>query len=53
MVAITAVAAVPADADTLTILPWLHAFPYTIDNSNYLVSRHARILDTRPESLFD
>jgi hypothetical protein len=53
MVAITAVATVPANANALPIFPWLHPFAHAINDTNYLVSRHARILDTRRESFFD
>jgi hypothetical protein len=53
MVAITAVAAVPTDPDALATFPWLHSFAHGIHNSNHLMSRHARILNTGPESFFD
>jgi hypothetical protein len=53
MVAIPTVAAVPTNADALTSLPGLHAFSNSIDNSNDLVSRYTRILNTGPESFLD
>ena len=53
MIAITTVAAVPTDADTLAFFPRLHSFADSVDNSNHLVSRHTRILNTAPEALFN
>ena len=53
MIAIPAIAAVPANTDALTGFPWLHSFSYGIDNSDDLVPRHARILNTGPEPFFD
>src|SRR5438093_9323278 len=53
VIAIAAVAAVPANPDALASLPWLHAFAHSVNNSNHLVSRHTWILNTRPESFFD
>ena len=53
MVAIATVPAVPADPDALATFPWLHSFAQKIDNSNDLMSRHTRILNTGPEPFFD
>ena len=53
MIAITAVTAVPTNTDALASSPRLHPFADNIDDSNDLVSRHTRILDTGPESFFD
>jgi hypothetical protein len=53
MIAIPAIAAVPANTDALTPPPRLHSFPDKIDNSNDLVPRHTWILNTGPESFFD
>src|SRR5204862_3427902 len=40
VIAITAVAAVPANADALTGFPWLHPLTHGINNTNYFMSRH-------------
>ena len=53
MIAITTVAAVPTDADTLAFFPRLHSFADSVDNSDHLVSRHTRILNTGPEAVFN
>ena len=53
MIAITAVATVPADTGSLTVLPWLHPFAYSIHNSDDFMSRHTRVLDSGPEAFFD
>jgi hypothetical protein len=53
VIAITAVATVPPNADSLASFPRLHAFADSIDNSDYFMSWHTRILDTGPESFFD
>ena len=50
MVAIAAVPAMPTNPDALAILPWLHAFADSIDDSDYFMSRHTRILNPGPES---
>jgi hypothetical protein len=44
---------VPTNADALAVFPWLHPIAYGIHNSNDLVSRHTRILNTRLESFLD
>ena len=53
MIAITAVATVPADADALPSFPWLHPLAHAINDTNDFMSRHTRILDTWPKSFFD
>src|SRR5262249_24344435 len=53
MIAIAAITAVPTNTDSLAVLPRLHTFADSIDNSDHLMSRHTRILDTGPESFFN
>jgi hypothetical protein len=53
VIAITAVATVPANANALASFPRLHAFAYPINDTNYFMSRYTRILNTGPESFFD
>src|SRR5262249_47206527 len=53
MIAITAVATVPTNADALASFPRLHSFTHGINNTNYFMSRHTRILNTGPKSFFD
>jgi hypothetical protein len=53
MVAIAAVAAVPANTHALASFPRFHSFAHGIDNSNDFVSRHTWIFNTRPVSFFD
>jgi hypothetical protein len=53
VIAITAVASVPADADALASFPRLHRLAHGIDDANDLVSWYTRILNTGPESFFD
>src|SRR5215471_16480672 len=43
--------AMPADADSLTLLPLFHAGSNLIDHADYLVSRHTRVRDTGKEAL--
>jgi hypothetical protein len=53
MVAIAAIAAMPTDADTLTVLPRLYTFAYSVYTTDYFMSWHTRILNPGPEPLFD
>jgi hypothetical protein len=53
VIAITAVATVPANSDALASFPRLHPFADGINDTNYFMSRYTRILDTGPESFFD
>ena len=53
MIAITTVACVPTDTDALSGFPRLHTFTHNIDNADYLVARHTRILNSRPVAFFD
>src|SRR2546427_8119767 len=45
-------AAMPADADSFTPVPILHARSYGVDHAGHLVSGHARIGHSRKEALF-
>jgi len=49
-VAIAAVSAMPADADSLAWCPSNDACPHCVDNSGDLMSRNTRVLDARPGS---
>ncbi len=53
VIAITAVASVPANADALASFPRLHPLAHVINDTNDFMSRHTRILNTWPESFFD
>src|SRR5216684_2467932 len=45
-------AAVPAYADALALLPLRHAGAYVVDDAGHFVSRHSRIDDARPGAVF-
>jgi hypothetical protein len=53
MITITAISTVPANADALASFPRLHPLAHGINDTYYFVSRHARILNTWPETFFD
>src|SRR5262249_2859667 len=53
VIAVTAVATVPANADALTRFPRLYPLAQGINGTNDFMARHTRILDTGPESFFD
>ena len=53
VIAITAVATVPANADALASFPRLHPLAHAINDTNDFMSRHTRILNTWPKSFFD
>jgi hypothetical protein len=53
MIAITAISTVPANADALASFPRLHPLAHGINDAYYFMSRHARILNTWPETFFD
>jgi hypothetical protein len=53
VIAITAVATVPANANALASFPWLYPLTHGINDANYFMSRHTRIFDTRPKPVFD
>src|SRR5438876_193237 len=53
VVAIAAMSAVPADADSLSSFPPRDGGTDRIDNSDDFVSRYPRILNPRPYPLFD
>src|SRR6266568_6181440 len=50
-IAVTAVAAVPADAGTLTSFPADHPVADRVNDAGYFMSRDPRVLDARPHSL--
>jgi hypothetical protein len=50
-IAVTAVPAVPADPDPLALRPSGNPFADRIYDSGDFMSRHPRVLDTRPQSL--
>src|SRR5206468_667422 len=47
------VAAVPADAHTLTFLPGRNSSAHFINHARHFVSGNARILNSRPQAFFD
>jgi hypothetical protein len=53
VIAITAVASVPAYPDALATLPWLHALADDVNDTNNFMSRNTGILNTWPKSFFD
>jgi hypothetical protein len=53
VIAITAVASVPANADALASFPRLDPLAHAINDTNDFMSRHTRILNTWPKSFFD
>src|SRR5262249_28084779 len=48
----TVMAAMPAHADAVAVLPRLHAGSDLVDDANHLVSGHARIRDPREPAVF-
>jgi hypothetical protein len=53
MVAIAAVTAMPTNTNALAMCPRFHAFADSIDDSDYFMSRHTRILNPGPKSFLD
>jgi hypothetical protein len=53
VIAITAVASVPAYPDALASFPRLHTLAHGIHDANNFMSRNTRILNTWPQSFFD
>src|SRR4030095_4280581 len=53
VIAITAVASVPANADALTSFPRLYPLAHVINDTQAFMPRHTRILNTWPESFLD
>ena len=52
-IAVSAMSSMPTDANSLTRFPFRHARPNGVNDSDYFMSGHSWVLDTRPGSIFD